>query len=123
MGMYQTGNIQIFDDVVVPAGGSAASMSLDLSQLRTDNATLQLEVTGDGTADFSYDLSNNGVDFMVADGVTNVIKASVTKTSGPASDGKILINFTFKLAEAMKITVEEKGAVNPVTVNGWLVTR
>lgn len=123
MGMYQTGLLKIFDEEVVAADSSVYSSLLDLSMLRTDNATLQVEVSGEGRVKFEYLLSANGIDFMAVDGVSNTIKADIMKNSGPSANGKMLVNFTFKVAEYMKIKCTETGCVNPMTVSAWLVTR
>jgi hypothetical protein len=123
MGMYETAVTKIFDAVVVAAGGTEISQALDLAQLRTDNSTLQAEITGDGRVKFLYELSADNVTFLAVDGVNNEIKAGLVKTSGPGGDGKILINFNFKLAEYMRIKVVETGMANTATVTVNLVTR
>lgn len=123
MGLYATSVTQIFDSVETVAGGSSESTVLDLTNLREDVMSVQLEVSGDGEATLAYEASVNGTDFMAFDGVSSSIKTGLNKTSGPGGDGKILINFTPKLAESIKFTLTETGGANSVTVSAWLITR
>jgi hypothetical protein len=122
MGLYATAVIKVFDEVAIAKNESAESTVIDLTNLREDAMSLQVEVTGDGEVDLTYLSSINGTDFMAFDSVDNTIKASITKTSGPGSDGKILLTFTPKLSEKIKIVAEEQNA-NSVVISAWLLTR
>jgi len=82
--------------------------------------SLYWEVSGDGTAKFEYEASADGQHFILDD--TSSIVADQTKTSGPGSDGKDMVNFAPWPAEAIKIKCTETGTSNSITVSAWLIS-
>jgi len=89
--------------------------------------SLQALITGDGTCKLGYIASNDGNDFVAAEGEYSgsnfaEIMSGLTKTSGPGSDGKVIIQFSPHFARYYKIVVVETGGANSVTVTANLAT-
>lgn len=56
---------KIFDTITVTASGSARSVPLDLKAYTTEGFfSLQIALTGDGTAKFEYENSNDGETYI-----------------------------------------------------------
>ena len=102
----------------IAAGESAYSEVLDVFQL-AGNASLQIEVTGDGTAKIEW-VGTNDEDALVAAFIkpnnANDIVTAFTKTSGPGSDGKHIYPFNVSLVKRMAIKVTETSTTDSVTV-------
>jgi len=111
---------EIFSAEAIAAGGVAYSRIFDVSKL-AGNASMQLELTGDGTAKVEW-VGTNDEDALVAafitpNNATDIVTA-FTKTSGPGSDGKHIYPFSISLVGRMAIKVTETGGVNGITVTG-----
>lgn len=121
MGAYRDIYVKkIFSSVTVAASGSAISSAIDLGGLSTTgHFSLQIELTGNGTAKVEFLLSNNGVDFMEPTGSADIV-TGFTKTSGPGSDGKSLISFGPILGRQIQIKLTETGTSNSIVVSAWL---
>jgi len=89
--------------------------------------SLQVVVTGDGTAKIEYELSNYETTAVAGSFVTpsdaDDIATGLTKTSGSGGDGKDFLSFSPKVCQNMKIKVTETGEANPVVVTAMLVTQ
>lgn len=85
-----------------------------------NNFALRWTITGDGTGKFEYEGSDNGIVYTL-DSATP-IKVGQLKTSGPASNGTDMVNFSPWPCEAIKIKVSETAGVNTITVTAVLVT-
>ena len=109
---------KIFDGEVVAASGTALSRVFDLSQAG-GQFSIQLELTGDGTAKVEWIGSNDGVDFIKPNNASDIVTA-FTKTSGPGSDGKHIYGFNVSLVKSMKIKITETGGANSVTVTATI---
>jgi len=102
-------------------GEPYTSTAVDLRGIIPDGSfSLQLEITGSGTAKFEYLLSNNGADYLEPSTASDIV-ASFTATSGPDSDGKTLLSFRPEPARYIKIRMVETGAANSITGNAWLM--
>jgi hypothetical protein len=77
--------------------------------------SLQLTVTGDGTAKVEYLCSNNDSDFIKPVGADDIV-TGFTKTSGPGSNGKGFYSFYPEPCGWMKIRVTETGGDNAIAV-------
>ena len=116
---------KVFGAVVVAASGSIYSKDIDVSE-RDLNWVFGFQgtVTGDGTATITYLTSIDGVTFNAVASHTSVV-ATQTKTSGPASNGKILAEF----AEAplscrfLRLKLTEAGGANGVTLSLDVIAR
>lgn len=113
---------KIFDSITIVASDDAESIPLDL-QAYADDAffSLQIELTGDGTAKFEYEISNDGETYITQTATADQIVSDFTDTSGPGSDGKDIISFEPEPAKKMKIKCTETGGVNSVTITVTLL--
>jgi hypothetical protein len=112
--------LKIIDNQTITASGSYTSSAIDLRVFRPAGYfSLQVEVTGDGTAKLEYLVSNNEKDYIDPVGAEDIF-SGFTKTSGNGSDGKDLQEFHPPGAKSMKIKATETGGVNSVTVSAWL---
>lgn len=109
---------EIFTAVTIAASGNSLSAVTDLTGI-VGYTSLQVAVTGDGTCKFEYLLSNNGTDYLEPTGAVD-IAASITKTSGPGSNGKDIYYFNPEMARFIKIKITETGGANTVTVTATI---
>ena len=86
----------------------------------SNNFSLQVEITGDGTAKIDYLVSNNGTDYFIPTGASS-IATGLTKTTN--TDGKDLYEFTPKFSKYMKLKITETGTSDSVTVNMMLAVQ
>ncbi len=107
---------KLFDSIIVEASGVANSVPLELSHHLEGFFSLQIELTGSGTAKFEYSISNDGETFITQSAVADQIVSGFTATSGPGSDGKDLISFEPELAKKMRIKCTETGTADSVTI-------
>jgi len=89
--------------------------------------SLQATITGDGTVKLGYIASNDKNDFIAPEGEYSgsnfvEIMSGLTKTSGPGSDGKVLVQFSPHFARYYKIVAIETGGANSVTITVNLAT-
>lgn len=110
----------VISAATVAASGSYTSKPVSLQGLH-ENFSLYWEVTGDGTARFSYLGSPDGIHFVEDTGT--YIASSQTKTSGPGSDGKAMDDFAPWPCDSMKIKVAETGGAETITVTAILCMR
>jgi len=117
---------QIFKAKSIALSTSATSQVIDISKIKLiGNVTIQIEITGTGTAKVEWSQSNNyNSDDGTGDFVLPVSGFSVvtgfTVTSGTDSDGKDLLNIPMFNSKAFKIIVTETGGANAVVVSAWL---
>lgn len=117
---WQLATTKVLDAVTVAASGTATSTVIDLNGPELAGYfSLQVAVTGDGTAKFEYQVSNNGTDYVEPTGASD-IATGITKTSGPGADGKDIYSFEPVPANYIRIKVTEIGTSNSVTVSAWL---
>lgn len=99
---------KIFDEIVIPAGGSI-NYDQDLGYWKTfGHVSLHIVLVGTGTAKFTYESSNTGKDFVVAEGAADILAAMTVGTE--------LVAFDPKFAKHIRFVVEETGGANSVTV-------
>ena len=114
---------KVIDSVTIPASGSTTSDAIVLNKrANLGYFSIQVQMTGDGTAKFEYLLSDNGTDFMEPTGASD-IATDITKTSGPGSDGKDMFSFNPMVCRSLKIRATETGGANSVTVTVWIVVQ
>jgi len=120
-------NYKMIDNKTIAAGGNYTTRNIiDLSAMKAEgNITLQIEVTGDGTAKVEWLQSNNWEpsdktgDFVRPVSGYQVV-TGFTKTSGTNGNGKDLLNVPAFNSEALKFYVEETGSANSITINAWI---
>jgi len=115
---------KLFNSESISASGSSISDAIDLRLMAPNGIfSIQYAVSGDGTAKFEYKLcSTETGDFVEPSGASD-IASSITKNSGPGSDGKDIVTFQPELAPFLKIAVTETGGANSITVSLWLNTQ
>lgn len=114
---------KVFDAVTIALSANASSSVLDLPYDIDESFSLQIELTGDGTAKFEYAISNDGETYITKTAGTDPIATGFTKGSGPGTDGKDIISFTPEATKKMKIICTETGAANSVTVTATVLIR
>lgn len=109
--------ICIFNAQVIADGASATSAKIDLSALRPSGYfTIQIALTGDGTAKAEYLLSIDDTTYLEPTGAADIFTGFI-KTSGPGADGKDIFSFEPKMGPYLKIEITETGVgADPVTV-------
>ena len=124
--------ITLFSAEAISASASATSAEIHLGAVDYGNNSafirpdgffsLQFTVTGDGTAKVEYELSNDRVTWSEPEGAPDIATA-LTKTSGPASDGKGIVGFSSETSPSMKIKVTETGGADSITVTAVLAVQ
>jgi len=114
---------KIFDAITIAASGVANSVPIELPHHLEGFFSLQIELTGNGTAKFEYEVSNDGETYITQTATADQIVSGFTKTSGPGSDGKDLISFEPEPAKMMKIVCTETGTSDSVTITVTAVIR
>lgn len=115
-------NEKIFNAVTISASGNSSSQKIDLRSLACEGFfSLQYAITGDGTCKFEYNLSNEDeATTMIEPSSATDIGSSLTKTSGPGSNGIDLLSFSPELARWLLIKCTETGGANSVTITAWI---
>jgi len=115
-------NEKIFNAVSIAASGNASSQKIDLRALACEGFfSLQYAITGDGTCKFEYLLSNeDAATTMIEPSTASDIGSSLTKTTGPSSNGTDILSFAPALARWLQIKCTETGGANGVVITAWL---
>ncbi len=107
---------RLFSAEAIVASGSSTSAAIDLRNIAQEGYfSIQLVVTGDGTAKVEYQCSDNNSVFIEPAGASDIV-TGFTKTSGPSSDGKGFYSFAPEPCGWMKIKVSETGGANAIAV-------
>lgn len=118
--MYES---KIFDAVTIAASENSTSGAIDLSVFGGSGfMSLQVAITGDGTAKAEYLVSNDGSDYLDPVGAADIY-SSFTKTSGTGTNGKDLQSFSVPAAGFLKIKITETGGANSITISAWGVIK
>ena len=113
---------KVFDAIIIAASGDATSVPLDLQAYAAEGFfSLQIELTGDGTAKFEYENSNDGKTYITQSATADQIVSGFTKTSGPGSDGKDLVSFEPEPARYLRIKCTETGTADSVTITATVL--
>lgn len=112
-------NTTIFTAEAILASASSTSDAIDISMVE-GFFSLQIAVTGDGTAKFEYLASNDGTTFITQTAAGDVITSGFTKTSGPGSDGKDIVTFEPELCKFIKIKCSETGGAAAIAVTATI---
>ena len=107
---------RLFSAEAIVASGSSTSSAIDLRNIAQNGYfSIQLVVTGDGTAKVEYQCSNNNSVFMEPESAVDII-SGFTKTSGPGGDGKGFYSFSPETCGWLKIKVSETGGAQAIAV-------
>jgi hypothetical protein len=109
---------ELFSAQTIAKSTNASSSAIDLN-LAGGQFSLQIELTGDGTAQIEWLGSNNGDDYIKPNNASDIVTA-FTKTGGPGGDGKAIYGFNVSLVEKLKIKVTETGGSDSITVTATL---
>jgi len=116
---------EIFTAEVIAANGSAYSDLFDVKQL-AGNASLQLALTGTGTAKIEWVGSNDedavAAEFIKPNGASDLVTA-FTVGDGPNSDGIAIYPFSIRLVSRMAIKITETVGANSVTITAILAVQ
>lgn len=113
-------SMKIFNNVTIAAGEIATSEPI-LTMTLSGYQSLQVSVSGNGTIKFYYKTSNNKIDFLTPYGATDIL-TGITSTSGPDSNGKMILEFSCQFSDHFKIYAMETGGVNSAVVDAWIAT-
>ena len=106
---------KVINGEVIQASGSFTSKAIELNNLKPNGYfSLQVAVTGSGTAKFEFLCSNNGEVFVAPESSAPIIQ-DVTTTTGR------LVSFSPPPCGWIKIKCSETGSSNTVTVSAWMV--
>ena len=109
------------DAVTIAASGTDTSDAILFGTRVPDGFfSLQVTLTGSGTAKIEYQLSNDGTDYLTPSSASDVVTTH-TVSSGPGSDGKDIYKIESMVTRGMKIKVTETGGANSITVTNTLV--
>lgn len=107
----------IIDDFFVSkaiALSQSATYVVDLKRMNAEGFfSLQIALTGDGTAKGEYLESNDNSTFIDPE---DDIFSGFTKTSGPGSDGKDLFSFEPNLCGFLQLKFTETGGANGIVL-------
>lgn len=107
---------RLFSAETIAAGQTSTCSAIDLRNIAQQGYfSIQLAVTGDGTAKVEYQCSNNNSVFMEPQSAVDII-TGFTKTSGPGSDGKGFYSFSPETCGWLKIKVSETGSTQAIVV-------
>jgi hypothetical protein len=109
--------------VLVAASGTAKSGPIDLANGISAQGFFSLQVVATGNAGvltFSYELSNDGTNYVTPASATN-IATGVSTTSGPGNAGVHMFSFSPMIARYIKIVALETGGAANVTITTRLV--
>ena len=105
----------IFAAETVTAGADSTTDAIDLKNRPEGYFSLQVTLTGSGTAKIEYSLSNNGSDYLTPSTAEPIVTAH-TATSGPGADGKDIYIFEPEMSKFLKIKVTETGGASSIVV-------
>jgi len=113
---------EIFTAEAIAKSGTAYSQIFGVKKL-TGNASIQIELTGDGTGKFEW-VGSNDEDAAVADFIkpnnANDIVTAFTDASGPGADGKHIYPFSVTLVSRFAIKVTETTTTDAIAVTAQL---
>jgi len=119
--MKEVSVVKIFDAQTVVKALTATSGVIDLNTYKPDgDFSLQIAVSGDGTASIAYQCSNDGVNYFAPEG-SSALFANWTKTSGTTGGG--IDGFTPELGRYIRFVVTETGTSANVVISAWLAMR
>jgi hypothetical protein len=119
--MKEVNVVQVFNAKTVVKNTAETSVEIDLNTFKPDgDFSLQIEVTGDGTAKVEYQVSNNGTNFYTPEGASAIF-TSFTKTSG--TTGKAIDGFAPELGRHIRFLATETGTSDDIVISAWLAMR
>ena len=105
---------ELFSAQEIAAGANASSSAIDLN-LAGGQFSIQLELTGDGTAKVEWIGSNDNTTFVTPNGVSEIATGLTV--------GTYIYSFTILAVESMKIKVTETGTSDAIGATVTLAVR
>jgi len=101
--------IEAFAGTTIAASATSDAFDLDFGIFRPDGfASLQIAITGTGTAKIYYTSSNDGLTYVVGDDAVDIITAMTV--------GEKFLSIEPIFSKYIKIYVEETGGANAITI-------
>jgi len=111
----------IFDSETITAGADSTTSAIDLNKWRPEGYfSIQVVLTGAGTAKIEYLLSNDGTNYLEPSTGVDIVLAH-TATSGPGADGDDIYVFEPEVARYLKIKITETGGASIIATVTLLV--
>lgn len=111
---------RLLNSRIITAGDSHTSTSIDLGDY-TNNGEFgaSIVLTGSGRVDVSYELSYDNVTYVLPTTAFDIY-TGFSATSGAASNGKDIIEFTPEVARYIRLKVDEVSTTDDVVATIWL---
>ena len=116
-----TGVVTLLNAQAISAAGTYTSSTVNLTNAE-GLVSLQITLTGDGTASIVYQTSNDGTTFAEPEGVTAVV-SGFTKTSGGSSNGNAMEQISVEFAKYVRLLVTETGGAEAIAVTIKMAVR
>lgn len=105
------------------SANDTSDKKVDLAGLKPNGYfSIQLTLTGDGTAKIEYLLSNDDITYLEPSSATDIV-TGFTKTSGPGSDGNDIFTFSPEMTRYLKLKATETGGANGIVVTAVLAVQ
>lgn len=110
-------DVELLTTQSIAAGANLTTKEI---RLRDDKHVHALEyvVTGDGTVAITPYTTVGGHAW-----ISNGVKVSATKTTGPGGDGKDIVPLTLKPGEMLRCYCEETGSADSVALTLWFTQK
>lgn len=112
--------VSVFGGTSIAKSANSSSTAVDLAAIKPEgHFSLQIALSGSGTAKGEYTISNDGNTYIEPSSATDIF-TGLTATGGPGSDGKNIYPFHPELARYIKIKITETGGSSSITVTATL---
>ena len=106
--MIDTITIDNWTSLEIAASGNDTE-DIELYKYRPEGfASLQITITGSGTAKITHLSSNDGTTFNTFDGATDIVTAMTA--------GSAIYQFDLPFAKYLRLKIEETGGANSITI-------
>ena len=113
---------QIFNAETITAGATSTNVypdgvvGFDMTSFKPDGYfALQITITGTGTGTFQAQMSNDGTNFAIPDGVDDIVAAMAAGTA--------IYQFSVPVGKYLRILCTEAGGLNSIVVTAYLTVQ
>ena len=113
---------RIFNAETITAGATSTNVypggvvGLDLTSFKPDGYfALQITITGTGTGTFQAQMSNDGTNFAIPNGVDDIVAAMAAGTA--------IYQFSVPVGKYLRILCTEAGGLNSIVVTAYLTVQ
>lgn len=120
---------ELFTGNTIAASGTLTSAPIDLNRVHPSGffSFHMIDLTGDGTAKVTYEISNDdnadGAAVWVTPSSASDIVTAHTATTGPGGDGNEHYTFNPPPARYLRIKIEETGTSDTIVPTGTLIVQ